>query len=126
MPPSHTFLLESSQKMTLTSPEGPLLPRAWKADEEKEATLFADVPLIDENDPATKMVSPSAHPAFIFSPASVEPSAAHERRVEVDGSKETVEELKRSRPANVPASPTCPMRSKLTFERAACAGRAAC
>ena len=112
MPPTHTFLLESSQKMTLTSPEGPLLPRAWKADEEKEATLFADVPLIDENDPATKMVSPSAHPAFIFSPASVEPrrvrepSAARERRVEVDGSKETVEELKRSRPANVPASPT--------------------
>ena len=52
-----------------------------------------------------------------------EPSWARERREAVEGSKAREEELKRSRPANAPASPTWPMRSKSTFGRAARAER---
>lgn len=43
-----------------------------------------------------------------------EPSEAREKRVEVVGSKETEELVKRSRPANAPARPTLPIRSKST------------
>ena len=53
-----------------------------------------------------------------------EPSEAREKRVEVVGSKETEELVKRSRPAKAPARPTLPMRSKSTWGKAAFAKRA--
>lgn len=60
-PPAQTLLLELSQKRALALPEsldltrGPIAERAWKDEEETEAeaTLLADVPLMDENEPAT-------------------------------------------------------------------------
>jgi hypothetical protein len=125
LPPTQIFLLDSSQKIALTSPDGPPLPRALNFDDANEAILLADVPLMDENNPAKYAVSPSAHPAFIFPPASVdprrvrEPSEARVKRVDVVGSNEREDELNRSRPANAPASPTRPIRSKSTLGRAA-------
>lgn len=54
LPPTHTWLLDVSQNMVLTSPLGPLLPNALNApvDGEYDATLVAVVPLIDVNSPA--------------------------------------------------------------------------
>lgn len=127
-PPAHSLLLASSQKTAFTSPFGPSLPNALKVSslEEYEATLLADVPFMELNEPAKKKVSPSAQPALIFPPASVEPnlvnepSAALDKRVEVDGSNESEVELSnKSSPANVPARPTWPIRSKSTLGRAA-------
>ena len=48
-----------------------------------------------------------------------EPSTVRERRVEVDGSNENDELSKRSKPANEPARPTIPIRSKSIFGNAA-------
>jgi len=48
-----------------------------------------------------------------------EPSLARDRRVEVDASNVTDEFEKMSRPANAPAMPTVPMRSKSTWGLAA-------
>ena len=114
-PPTQTLLWESSQKIALTSPLGPPLPTALNdpSDGENDATLLAEVPFIDENVPATKTLSPSAHAVLIFPPTSVEPrrvrepSEARVKRVDVVGSNEReVELLNRSSPANVPARPT--------------------
>lgn len=114
-PPTQTLLCGSSQKIAFTSPLGPPLPTALNdpPDGENEATLLAEVPLIDENDPAKNTLSPSAHAVLIFPPASVEPrrvrepSEARDKRVDVVGSNERDVELSnKSSPANVPARPT--------------------
>lgn len=64
------------------------------------------------------------HPADILPPVFVAPrrdsapSEVRESRVEVDGSNVTAEVLSnRSSPANAPARPTLPMRSKSTWGR---------
>lgn len=54
LPPTHTLLFCPSQYTALISPLGPLEPRAAKAPDDcvYDAILFAEVPLMDENDPA--------------------------------------------------------------------------
>lgn len=58
-------------------------------------------------------------PEFVDARREREPLDERESNVEVDGSKVTavVEFWKRSRPANAPANPTFPMRSKSTRGR---------
>lgn len=69
-------------------------------------------------------MSERVQPAKILPPELVdairvrEPSFARERRVDVAGSNE-IDELKTSKPANAPARPTLPMRSKSTWGKAA-------
>lgn len=55
-------------------------------------------------------------PALVEAIRVNEPWAERENNVEVEGSKEALTEelLKKSRPANAPARPTVPMRSKST------------
>lgn len=128
LPPTQTLLSFSSQNTAATSPLGPPDPSAANSPEEGvyDATLFAEVLPIDEKDPAKYTVSPSAHPARMVPPELVDarrdkaPSGERERRVEVDGSNVTAAEAfwNRSRPANAPASPTLPIRSKSTRGRA--------
>lgn len=57
-------------------------------------------------------------PALVDAIRVREPSLARERRVDVAGSNET-DELKTSKPANAPARPTLPIRSKSTCGNAA-------
>ena len=126
-PPTQIFSFSLSQNIALTSPFGPPLPSALNEPEEGEydATLFAEVPFIEEKEPAMNRVPSSAQAVLIFPPASdeprrvSEPSEALDKRDEVVGSKERELLENKSRPANEPAMPTLPIRSKSTFGRAA-------
>jgi len=96
----------------------------------KDATLVADTPLMEEKEPATYRTLLRAHPVRMDPPEFVvpsrirDPSLPRAKSVEVEGSNEAVEVEKRSRPANAPARPTFPMRSKSTWGAEACERRA--